>query len=50
MLNANIKKFTSRVNFVETNQIIGQIMIACRIQKFSTSVTMNKLSINNGLK
>ena len=43
MLNAN--RFTSRVNFVENNEIIT----ASRIQKFSTGVTMSELSTNNGL-
>lgn len=45
MRNAKIRRFTSRVNFVENNQII----IASSIQKFSTHVTVNKLSANNGL-
>lgn len=34
------------VNFMGNNQIIT----ACGIQKISTHVTMNELSINNGLK
>ena len=43
--NAKIRTFTSRVNFVDNNEII----IASRIQKFSARITMNELSINNGL-
>ena len=43
--NAKITRFNSTVNFVENNQIIT----ASCIQKFSTRVTMNELSTNNGL-
>ena len=44
--NAEIKKFPLRVNFVENNEIVT----ASHIQKFSTHMTMNELSTNNGLR
>ena len=43
MLNAKIGRLTSKVNFVEKNQIITS---SC-IQIFSTGVTMNEHSTNS---
>ena len=44
--NAKSRRFTSRINFAENNEIIT----ASGIQKFSTRVTTNEPSSNNGLK
>ena len=46
ILNVKIRRFTSRVNFVENNKITT----TSRIQIFSTGAIMNELSTNNSFR